>query len=330
VSNGNGADERTAVASAAQCTGLTSIAFGGKPDAFAKPTFRVTPSRTCDANAEHGRKRNAFCRQGAKNGVRLCTFFERLNAMNEPITQAEANSVAVDLANDFGRLLNSYQAIFKLTREQALARATKESDDDASRILDRPPDQTNWYDLRVLAEKQPEQFFKRWQAVKQAALDELRSGDRAARVVETPNHQCWQRAQFLALRAELSDSLQPVTGIERPLIDTMAQALTAYHFWLHYSMLRASMECATDKQLHEEGRWLKPRVDDAEAVEQATMMADRFNKMFLRTLRALRDLRRYNTPVIIRKANQVNIARKQVNMAAAGPAPESNETPDAK
>ena len=37
-------------------------------------------------------------------------------------------------------------------------------------------------------------------------------------------------------------------------------------------------------------------------------MADRFNRLFLRTLRQLRDLRRYNLPVIINNPQRVNIA----------------------
>jgi hypothetical protein len=36
--------------------------------------------------------------------------------------------------------------------------------------------------------------------------------------------------------------------------------------------------------------------------------------MFLRTLRALRDLRRYAPPVIVQNAGQVNIGQKQVNV----------------
>jgi len=55
---------------------------------------------------------------------------------------------------------------------------------------------------------------------------------------------------------------------------------------------------------------------DAE-VSQAADMADRFNRLFLRTLRQLRDLRRYNLPVTINNPQQVNIAAEggqQVNM----------------
>jgi hypothetical protein len=45
-------------------------------------------------------------------------------------------------------------------------------------------------------------------------------------------------------------------------------------------------------------------------------MADRFHRIFLRTLRALRDLRRYAGPVIVQQAGQVNVGGQQVNVAA--------------
>lgn len=44
-------------------------------------------------------------------------------------------------------------------------------------------------------------------------------------------------------------------------------------------------------------------------------MADRWQKTFLRTLRALRDLRRYASNVVIQNAGQVNLANQQVNVA---------------
>jgi hypothetical protein len=46
-------------------------------------------------------------------------------------------------------------------------------------------------------------------------------------------------------------------------------------------------------------------------------MADRFNRMFLRVLRQMRDLRRYSSPVVIQNAEQVNVAAdggQQVNV----------------
>ena len=56
-------------------------------------------------------------------------------------------------------------------------------------------------------------------------------------------------------------------------------------------------------------------MDDAEAIEQAMAMGDRFNRIFLRTLRALRDLRRYAPTVVVQNAGQVNVGGQQVNVA---------------
>jgi hypothetical protein len=51
------------------------------------------------------------------------------------------------------------------------------------------------------------------------------------------------------------------------------------------------------------------------AEPEATAMVDRYNKMFIRTLRALRDLRRYAPSVVIQNAGQVNVGSQQVNVA---------------
>jgi hypothetical protein len=57
----------------------------------------------------------------------------------------------------------------------------------------------------------------------------------------------------------------------------------------------------------DEGCWLPPYVHEQEAIEQAVQMADQWNRIYMRTLRQLRDLRRFS-PVAINSANQVNIA----------------------
>jgi hypothetical protein len=67
----------------------------------------------------------------------------------------------------------------------------------------------------------------------------------------------------------------------------------------------------------ERGTWQPPRLKASEYLERATQMADRYQRMFLRTLRQMRDLRRYSPPVIVQNAGQVNIAAdggQQVNV----------------
>lgn len=72
-------------------------------------------------------------------------------------------------------------------------------------------------------------------------------------------------------------------------------------------------------------RWFRPLVSEKDAVEHAVQMADRFNRIFMRTLRQLRDLRRY-TQLTINSPNQVNIAAdggQQLNIAASNKDSES-------
>lgn len=46
-------------------------------------------------------------------------------------------------------------------------------------------------------------------------------------------------------------------------------------------------------------------------------MADSFHKTAIRTLRTLRDLRRYAPSVSIQRAGQVNIGERQVNLSGS-------------
>jgi hypothetical protein len=62
------------------------------------------------------------------------------------------------------------------------------------------------------------------------------------------------------------------------------------------------------------GRREAPRVSDAEAMEQAAQMVERFQAMFLKTLRAFHGMRRPGS-VVVRRAAQVNVAHQQVNVA---------------
>jgi hypothetical protein len=96
----------------------------------------------------------------------------------------------------------------------------------------------------------------------------------------------------------------------------MAQAQTAVYFWQERLSTRASTE-PSNEELDATGPkgWKRPRISDSEAIEQAAGMVDRFNRIYLRTLRALRDLRRYPPTVVVQNAVQVNVGGQQVNLA---------------
>jgi hypothetical protein len=102
----------------------------------------------------------------------------------------------------------------------------------------------SWSDLHNLFGREPERALARWEEVKQAAREEVRSGHRGAKVVEVYGSTPWKRADFLALRQDLLDSWQPRDGIERQLLETMAQAQTAAEHWLKVLTSKAALASA--------------------------------------------------------------------------------------
>src|SRR5258708_4961203 len=85
--------------------------------------------------------------------------------------------------------------------------------------------------------------------------------------------------------------------------------------WLHPMTLRTELESiANDRRHQEEGKWGPPRQSDADALDQGAAMMERYNRIFLRTLRALCDMRRHSSQVIVQNGGQVNVAQQQVNL----------------
>lgn len=242
--------------------------------------------------------------------------------MNEVATTpaavpSEAGVLAEKQSDSFRGLVRAYEEHYSLSRAEAVQRATEASLHGGQRASDRPPDQLSWFDLHALAQTDPDRSAARWEEIKRAALDELRTGHRGAKAVEVFGEGPWQRAQFLALREELAADWRPRNGVERQLLDTMAQAQAGYLVWLRNLTMRTSLEsCTNDRRFKEEGRWQTPRQSDADALEQAAAMMDRFNRIFLRTLRALCEMRRHSNPVIVQNGGQMNVAHQQVNVNA--------------
>lgn len=240
---------------------------------------------------------------------------------------SEAGVIAGELGRSFGQMVQLYEKHFSLTREEAIRRAADSPAGDVERVLSAPPDQVSWFDLHGIARTDPDRATARWEEIKRAALDELRTGHRAAAAVETANDGAWQRAQFLALRDDLAAEWLPRNGVERQLLDTMAQAQQGFLHWMHVLTIRTTLESVTNDRRHqEEGRWGPPRQSDADALDQAAAMMDRYNRVFLRTLRALCDLRRHNSSVIVQSGGQLNVAQ-QVNVVTK-PVAGSNSTPE--
>jgi hypothetical protein len=118
------------------------------------------------------------------------------------------------------------------------------------------------------------------------------------------------------VRRDLAEQWQPRGRVEWQLIDAMALAQSGWLFWLQTLSRWAGLEFEEFGR-ESKDRWGRatPRLTTGEAIERAGAMADRFNKVFLRTLRTLCNLRRCSPRVIVQTAAQVNVGRQQVNVA---------------
>ncbi len=193
------------------------------------------------------------------------------------------------------------------------------------RVLSDSVDNLCWSELERIYNELPGFVGTVWQLIKDEARKEFEEGHRAAAVFETAEwqHSPWKRAQFLAIRESFVEGWKPKDGIEMAMLDSMAISHCKYLHWSEIANQRETIE--TDRRkLDEErrtaeytrGHWMPPRMGEAEAIEHAIRMADSYNRLFLRTLRQLRDLRRYSMPVTINNPQQVNIAAdggQQVN-----------------
>ncbi len=144
--------------------------------------------------------------------------------------------------------------------------------------------------------------------IKGTARDELAAGRTAAAAIEGFHPRPMERAEYLAVAAELADGLKPANGTERLLIDGMTQALVLHRRWLHKMAFSDSMETYNlEKDARTRGEWLPPRIGETEYVDRAAAMADRFLRAFLRLLKAYRDQRRVLGTLVV-AGGQVNIA----------------------
>jgi hypothetical protein len=199
------------------------------------------------------------------------------------------------------------------------------------RIMSNSPDQLTWCELERVYNHLPGFVKTVWQLLQDEASKELESGHRMAAALETTEwqHLPWKRAEFLAIRNGFVEDWQPKGAIELAMIDMMAQQYSEYLHWCEVAHHRSTTDGKILYSREEErraaeaqGHWLPPRLSDVAAIDHAAQMADRYNRAFLRTMRQLRDLRRYSMPVTINNPAQVNIAAdggQQVNAIKVEP-----------
>jgi len=231
------------------------------------------------------------------------------------LQSAEVGTLAGEMAKAYAEFATFYRDRMELSPAEADTKARSLDQPFLEQIQTLAPVQVSWHHLSLLSEHEPDAAQAAWGRVKQAARDELASGHRAAEVTEH-HHSPYVRAQFLAVRDSFIEEWQPRGGIELALIDMMAQAYDSYLKWLKIGSMREYVQSSLDRHYIEKQGKRKPvNVGDEDAADHAAQMADRFNRLFLRTLRQLRDLRRYTVVIQNSDGGQVNVGAQQVNVS---------------
>ena len=259
---------------------------------------------------------------------------KKLESADAAIPEQETSSLARELSRAYSQMAAFYRDQLQLigpdadTRARGLDHTEQEAADDRTRIRERPADQVSWFDLNRLIERNPEEMVASWSHIKVEARRELASGHRTAQALDW-NGRPWQRARFLAIRDSFHASTPPQNGIETALLDTAAESFGDYLEWSEHFHMQVSTEVESERDhLQRDGGWTPPRLGTAEAIEQSSKMAERANLRFLRTIKALHDLRRLSPAVYVGSAGQVNVGAQQVNMSAPGAGEETNGGPE--
>jgi hypothetical protein len=172
------------------------------------------------------------------------------------------------------------------------------------------PADFSWHDVAALAQHDEAAGRALWERIKQTARDELYEGKAGAFAIEGHHGRPMARAEYLAVWVALADGLRPANGAERLLIDGMAQALIMQRRWLQQMVQIESRDTirrgSSRRDDHE-----PPRLGEAEAVDRAMAMQDRFLRQFLRLMKCYRDGRRLIGSMTVLGA-QINLAQQQV------------------
>ncbi len=170
------------------------------------------------------------------------------------------------MATAYANMVGVYREHLKLTTQEAVDKADEPPADGwQDRVLKCRPDHLTWMDFAQLTKCDPDLARQRWDELKQIARNELKSGHRAAKVVEGASNSPSVRAGFIALREDLAAQWQPRNGIEWTLIDTIAHAFTLYEFWTQRLMLWSMLECEGLPDKTWDDTWNPPRVSESEA-----------------------------------------------------------------
>ena len=250
--------------------------------------------------------------------------------------RARMRMLGEELARVYSERVRVYQQMYKshpndewvqkaFPPENAHDSASKPADDSQlQEMMTRYVKDVTFDDMQAALERNPDDALKLWTGILTVAYQELDSGGFSCDALYHTDSRPWERAQFMVIRDSLVDAWKPKDAIEMSLIEMLVQAFISHHYWLRLANSMAAREYEAAEKVKDnkrwEGptdRWNTPRLDVADAIDRAIAMADRFNRLYLRTLRQMRDLRRYSVPVTINNPEQVNIAAdggQQVNV----------------
>ncbi len=164
----------------------------------------------------------------------------------------------------------------------------------------------DWHEIQAAVTQNLEKSSIVMKAIYDGAEEYLEAGLYASKALCL--RKPFKRMEFTAIRNGFIEEWQPRGGIEAGMVDMLAQCYVAWQFWLRMSFSIAhnfddvEEQKKNSKKPYEGGAWKPPSITAAEYLDRANQMADRFQRMFLRTLRQLRDLRRYSQPVIVNNA----------------------------
>jgi hypothetical protein len=152
-----------------------------------------------------------------------------------------------------------------------------------------------------------------WERIKQTACDELREGKAGAFAIEGYDERPMARAEYLAVWLALGDGLRPANGAERLLIDGMTQALMMQRRWLNRMVKTESLHAMRqERAVRGRNDYEPPRLSEAEEIDRAMVMQDRFQRQFLRLMKCYRDGRRLLSAVVVAAGGQLNVGEQQV------------------
>lgn len=243
----------------------------------------------------------------------------------------------------FGRQIAYYRSAAggNLSIEEARKEVyrRKINDEEAMELFDKlmrcSADSIGFWHLMELNDNSPAMAQNMWEMIKREAAREFESGHRAAAALEPADYMsdAWNRASYLGLRESLCEEWNPKGGIELTMIDAITQAWLMLQHWTEQSVRRSKTRLREENhQFHQWKEWKKagnqkqwddgfwdiPTVSEQSAIEHAAQMADRWQRMYFRAIRSLRDWRRYTPQVTINNPQQVNIAAdggQQINVA---------------